>query len=263
MPDSTAPDRLEMFRLDGRHACITGGSSGIGREIALAFQGAGAKVTVVGRDQAKLDKVAAELGGDPSGRRLAYAAELRQLAAIRDVLDAIEGDHGPIDILVACQGTTVIKPVLEVTEDEYDTVVDTNLRSVFFTCQEIGRRMVERRSGNIITIASLASHQGWANAAAYAASKWGVVGLTQTLAAEWGDAGVRVNTIAPGFFMTDMNRARMPEARKEEARKRNAMHRMGELHELTGAAIYLASPASAFVTGATLRVDGGYLVTGI
>lgn len=257
------PSSTDMFRLDGRHACITGGSSGIGREIALAYRKAGARVTVVGRDQAKLDTVAAELAGDLGGKRLAYAAELRKVAAIREVADAIEADHGPIDILVACQGTTVIKPVLEVSEAEYDTVVDTNLRSVFFTCQEIGRRMVERRSGAIITIASLASHQGWANAAAYAASKWGVVGLTQTLAAEWGDAGVRVNTIAPGFFMTDMNRDRMPEARKAEARKRNAMHRMGELEELTGAAIYLASPASAFVTGATLRVDGGYLVTGI
>jgi len=257
MTDSTA-----MFRLDGRHACITGGSSGIGRAIALAYRDAGALVTVVGRDQAKLETVAAELGV-ADGKRRAYAAELRKLAGIRDVVDAIEGDHGSIDILVACQGTTVIKPVLEVSEAEYDTVIDTNLRSVFFTCQEIGRRMVERRSGTIITIASLASHQGWANAAAYSASKWGVVGLTQTLAAEWGDAGVRVNTIAPGFFMTDMNRERMPEARKEEARKRNAMHRMGELQELTGAAIYLASPASAFVTGATLRVDGGYLVTGI
>ncbi len=257
MSDSTA-----MFRLDGKHACITGGSSGIGREIALAYRDAGASVTVVGRDPTKLDTVAAELGND-GGRRRAYGAELRQLGAIREVADAIEGEHGPIDILVACQGTTVIKPVLEVTEDEYDTVVDTNLRSVFFTCQEIGRRMVERRSGTIITIASLASHQGWANAAAYSASKWGIVGLTQTLAAEWGDAGIRVNSIAPGFFMTDMNRERMPEARKAEARKRNAMHRMGELHELTGAAIYLASPASGFVTGATLRVDGGYLVTGI
>ncbi len=253
----------DMFRLDGRHATITGGSSGIGREIALAYQGAGARVTVVGRDQAKLDKVTADLGPAANGKPKAYSADLRDPAAIRAIADTIEADHGPIDILVACQGTTIIKPVLEVSEADYDLILDTNLKSVFFTCQEIGRRMVDRKAGSIITIASLASHTGWANAAAYSASKWGVVGLTQTLAAEWGDSGVRANAIAPGFFMTDMNRDRMPEARKAEARKRNAMHRMGELHELTGAAIYLASPASAFVTGATLRVDGGYLSTGI
>jgi gluconate 5-dehydrogenase len=251
----------EMFRLDGKHATIVGGSSGIGREIALGYRDAGAQVTVVGRDPRKLQEVGAALGA--GARPLTYAAEMRDVAAIRRVADAIEADHGAIDILVACQGTTVIKPLLETSEEEYDLVLDTNLKSVFFTCQEIGRRMVERGQGAIVTIASLASHQGWANAGAYSASKWGVVGLTRTLAAEWGESGVRANAIAPGFFLTDMNRDRMSEARKAEARKRAAMQRMGELSELVGAAIYLASPAAAFVTGEVLRVDGGYLATGI
>jgi NAD(P)-dependent dehydrogenase (short-subunit alcohol dehydrogenase family) len=215
-------------------------------------------VTVVGRDAGKLDEV-----GSILGEGSAYAAEMRDLAAIEATVQAIEADHGPVDVLVACQGTTIIKPLLELSEDEYDLILDTNLKSVFFTCQAFGRRMVERQSGAIVTIASLASHQGWANAGAYSASKWGVVGLTQTLAAEWGESGVRANAIAPGFFLTDMNRDRMPEARKAEAKKRAAMRRMGELAELVGAAIYLASPAAGFVTGATLRVDGGYLATGI
>ena len=257
------PSSTDMFRLDGKLATIIGGSSGIGREIALAYKGAGARVTVVGRDQGKLDAVAVALGGVVDGKPPAYSADMRDVSAIGAVAKLIEADHGPVDIMVACQGTTVIKPMLEVGEAEYDTVIDTNLKSVFFSCQEFGRRMVERRRGVIITIASLAAHNGWANAAAYSASKWGVVGLTQSLAAEWGDAGVRVNSIAPGFFMTELNRERMPDARKAEARRRNAMHRMGELEELTGAAIYLASPASGFVTGATLRVDGGYLSSGI
>jgi gluconate 5-dehydrogenase len=259
-PSATTGD---MFRLDGRHATITGGSSGIGRAIALAYKGAGALVTVVGRDRAKLDQVTSELGGPSGGKPVAYAAEMRDVATIRATADSIEADHGPIDILVACQGTTIIKPILEFSEADYDLILDTNLKSVFFTCQEIGRRMVERKSGAIITIASLASHTGWANAGAYSASKWGVVGLTQSFAAEWGESGVRVNSIAPGFFLTDMNRERMSDARKAEARKRAAMQRMGEVEELTGAAIYLASPAAGFVTGATLRVDGGYLSTGI
>lgn len=248
----------DMFRLDGLHAVAVGGSSGIGREIALGYQGAGAKVTVVGRNPTKLAAVASILGEGST-----HEAEMRDLAAIEAAVQAIEADRGAVDVLVACQGTTVIKPVLEVSEDEYDLILDTNLKSVFFTCQAFGRRMVERQRGAIVTIASLASHQGWAHAGAYSASKWGVVGLTQTLAAEWGGHGVRANAIAPGFFLTDMNRDRMPEARKAEARRRAAMGRMGELAELVGAAIYLASPASGFVTGATLRVDGGYLASGI
>jgi NAD(P)-dependent dehydrogenase (short-subunit alcohol dehydrogenase family) len=252
----------DMFRLDGLHATIVGGSSGIGLEIARGYRAMGARISVVGREPAKLRTVEDEFG-EGSGKSVAYAAEMRDLAVIRATADRIEADHGAIDVLVACQGTTVIKPVLEVSEAEYDVVLDTNLKSVFFTCQEIGRRMVERRRGAIVTIASLASHTGWANAAAYSASKWGVVGLTRTLAAEWGEAGVRVNTIAAGFFLTDMNRDRMPETRKAEARKRNGMQRMGELNELVGAAIYLASPAAGFVSGATLRVDGGYLASGI
>jgi NAD(P)-dependent dehydrogenase (short-subunit alcohol dehydrogenase family) len=115
----------------------------------------------------------------------------------------------------------------------------------------------------IINISSLSAHTGWANAAIYGASKWGVAGLTQSLAAEWGEAGLRVNAIAPGFFLTDLNRERMSEERKAEARRRSAMQRMGELPELVGAAIYLASDAARFVSGATLRVDGGYLSSGI
>ncbi|TVQ28967.1 MAG: SDR family oxidoreductase [Geminicoccaceae bacterium] len=252
----------DLFRLDDLHAAIVGGSSGIGLEIARGYRAVGARVSVVGRDPQKLRAVDAEFGGT-AAKPAAYAGDMRDLAAIRAMADRLEADHGAIDVLVACQGTTVIKPVLELSEAEYDAVLDTNLKSVFFTCQEIGRRMVARRRGAIVTIASLAAHNGWANAAAYAASKWGVVGLTQTLAAEWGEAGVRVNSIAPGFFLTDMNRDRMPEARKAEASRRNAMHRMGELGELVGAAIYLASPAAGFVTGATLRVDGGYLASGI
>ncbi len=248
----------DMFRLDGLHAVVVGGSSGIGREIALGYRDVGAKVTVVGRDAAKLAAVANALGEGST-----YAAEMRDLAAIEATVAAIEAERGAVDVLVACQGTTIIKPSLELSEAEYDLILDTNLKSVFFTCQAFGRRMVERGTGAMVTIASLASHQGWANAGAYSASKWGVVGLTQTLAAEWGESGVRANAIAPGFFLTDMNRDRMPNARKAEARKRAAMGRMGELSELVGAAIYLASPAAGFVTGATLRVDGGYLATGI
>lgn len=246
---------MDLFSLKNRLAVIIGGTGGIGGEIAAAYWEAGARVVVAGR-RADPDSAGPTLAG-------AYAIDARRPEALTDLAARIRAEHGSVDVLVNCQGTTDIKPALEVTEEEYDRVVDTNLKSVFFACTAFAPTMIAAGRGAMINIASLAAHTGWAQAAAYSASKWGVVGLTQTFAAEWGASGVRVNAIAPGFFLTDLNRARMPQARKEEAARRCAMGRMGELQELVGAAIFLASDASAFVNGATLRVDGGYLASGI
>ncbi len=250
------------FGLNGKTALVIGGSSGIGREIALAYRDAGATVLIAGQSQDKLDAVRAELGGQ-DGTKIAYSVDARDVGQLRALRDSVRSDHGGVDILVNCQGTTAIKPALELSESEYDGILDTNLKSVFFACTLFGEDMMARDGGTIINIASLASHNGWSRAAAYSASKWGVVGITKSFAAEWGMAGVRVNAIAPGFFLTDLNRAKMPEERKAEARRRAAMNRMGDLQELVGAAIYLASSASGFVTGSVLNVDGGYLASGI
>jgi gluconate 5-dehydrogenase len=253
---------LEAFSLAGRTAMVVGGTGGLGLAIARGLRRAGAWVTVAGRSQDKLDGAVAVL--DQGGERpFGYRVDARSPEQLRELAGTVEADHGPVRILINCQGTTVIKPALELTEDEYNAILDTNLKSVFFACSAFGARMVERREGVIINITSLAAHTGWANAVAYCASKWGVAGMTQTLAAEWGGDGVRVNAIAPGFFMTDMNRERMSAERKAEAARRNAMKRMGEVEEVVGAAVYLASDASGFVNGATLRVDGGYLSSGI
>jgi gluconate 5-dehydrogenase len=252
---------MDQFSLAGRTALVIGGTSGIGREIALGYRAAGAKVLVAGRNEEKLKAVSAALG--EADQTLAYRADARSLDGLQRLAEAVEADHGALAVLVNCQGTTAIKPALELSESEYDTILDTNLKSVFFACTTFGRRMVDRGHGSIINITSLAAHSGWARAAAYGASKMGVAGITQSFAAEWGEMGVRVNAIAPGFFMTDLNRERMPEDRKAEARRRSAMKRMGELDELVGAAVFLASDAARFVSGATLRVDGGYLASGI
>ncbi len=254
--------QLQAFSLDGRTALVLGGSSGIGREIALGFRNAGARSIVVGRNAGKLSRVSGELGGDGTPP-VTYAADLRSVGGIHQLRDRILADHGPVRILVNCQGTTAIKPALDLTEDEYDEILDTNLKSLYFACMAFAPSMIAEGGGSIINISSIAAHMGWANAAAYGASKWAVAGLTQSLAAEWGEKGLRVNAIAPGFFLTDINRERMSAERKAEASRRNAMKRMGELHELVGAAIFLASDASQFVTGATLKVDGGYLASGI
>lgn len=250
------------FSLAGRTAMIVGGAGGIGREIALGYRAAGATVLIAGRRRDRLEAVAAELAQDGAGP-FAYPSDICESGAAAALAVAAEDAHGPVSILVNCQGTTAIKPALELSEAEYDAILDTNLKSVFFACTAFGARMLARGDGAIVNITSLAAHTGWANAAAYCASKWGVAGITQSFAAEWGEGGVRVNAIAPGFFMTELNRERMPEARKAEARRRAAMKRMGELPELVGAAIFLASDAARFVNGATLRVDGGYLASGI
>jgi NAD(P)-dependent dehydrogenase (short-subunit alcohol dehydrogenase family) len=253
---------VDHFSLAGRKALVIGGTSGIGREIALGYASAGAEVAVAGRRQEKIDAVVGEMGMAGAKAR-GYAADVTEVAAIAPLLERFEADHGQLDILVNCQGTIEIKPALELSEAEYDRVIDTNLKSVFFACTAAARLMKPRGEGSIINIASLSAHYGWANAAAYSISKWGVASLTQSLAAEWGEAGIRVNAISPGFFMTELNREKMPPERKAEASRRNAMKRFGELPELIGAAVYLASPAAAFVTGSILRVDGGYLATGI
>jgi NAD(P)-dependent dehydrogenase (short-subunit alcohol dehydrogenase family) len=250
------------FSLNGRTAIVIGGAGGIGLALGRGLRAAGAFVTVAGRSRDKLDEAVAALGQDGSGP-FGYCVEARSPEALRELAKEVEADHGPVHILINCQGTTAIKPALELTEEEYDAILDTNLKSVFFACMAFGARMVERRDGVIINITSLAAHTGWATAAAYCASKWGAAGITQSLAAEWGSSGVRVNAIAPGFFLTALNRERMSPERKAEAVRRNAMKRMGEVEELAGAAVYLASDAARFVSGATLRVDGGYLSSGI
>ena len=254
---------MEEFSLSGQTALIIGGTGGIGREIARGYQTAGAKVIVAGRSHDKLKAMEQELGGGDGPPR-AYEADVRAVDALATLAERIECDHGGgVDILVNCQGTIAIKPATELTESEYDAILDTNLKSVFFACTTFAQRMQPRGFGVIINITSLAAHSGWANGAAYGASKWGVAGITQSFAAEWGAAGLRVNAIAPGFFLTDLNREKMGENRKQEARRRSAQQRMGELPELVGAAIFLASNSARFINGATLRVDGGYLVSGI
>ena len=252
----------DRFSLAGQHALVIGGSSGIGKAIAAGMRDAGASLSIAGRDRAKLDAAVKELsiGGAKVG---GYQADVTDAAQLRALAEGMVTDHGHIDILVNSQGTTIIKPALEFTPEEYDFVLDANLKSVFFCCQEFGRRMLARGSGSIINIASLSSYRGWPGSSVYGITKYGVLSLTESLAAEWATRGVRVNGIAPGFFMTELNQAKMKPERKEKALARTPMNRFGKVDELVGAAIYLASPSASYVTGETIRVDGGYLAGGI
>jgi NAD(P)-dependent dehydrogenase (short-subunit alcohol dehydrogenase family) len=252
---------MNPFSLAGRNALVIGGTSGIGKAIAAGFAGAGAQVIVAGRDTAKLERAVTELKA--LGQAHGHACDVRDPASLQGLVALTIANHQHIDILVNSQGVIRLKPAEEFTLEDWDDVLPTNLRSVFFACTEVGRHMLARGRGSIINIASLASFRGWPRSALYGIGKAGVVSITETLGAEWAARGVRVNAIAPGFVMTDLNRDKMPPERKALALARTPMGRFGETEDLAGAAIFLASDASSYVTGETIRVDGGFLATGL
>lgn len=249
------------FDLKGCHAVVIGGGSGIGKAIAESLGQAGAQLTLAGRRREVLDAAARSFAGrnilahvDPVD-----ATDLAQLRALADRAEKT----APVDILVNAQGIMTLKAADEFTPEDYDRIMNTNVKSVYFASLEFGRMMLQRGRGSIINIASLASFRGFPRNAIYCISKHGVLALTETLAAEWAPRGVRVNAIAPGFFLTDLNRDVMTEERKGRALGRTPMGRFGETSELGGAAVYLASPAASYVTGATIPVDGGFLASGM
>ena len=253
---------MSLFDLTGRAAVVVGGTSGIGKAIALGLADAGADVVVTGRRAANVDEVAGEI--EARGRRsLRVPADVADGAALDAVKQAMLDAFGRIDVMVYAAGTTKRVSSLEMAEEDWQRILDTNVTGMMRSCQVFGREMIARRSGRIIAIASLSSFVGLFEVAAYTASKAAVAGLTRALAVEWAPFGVNVNAIAPGVFRTDLNRALLDSPRGQEFLMRTPMKRFGKIEELVGAAVFLSSDASAFVTGQVLAVDGGFLASGV
>ncbi|BET66792.1 glucose 1-dehydrogenase [Opitutales bacterium ASA1] len=246
-----------LFDLSGRVALVTGASRGLGQTFARALARAGADLILTARDAADLAPFAAEM--EATGRRvLALPLDVRDHGSIQKMVTRAVADFGKIDVLVNNAGCNVRKPALDVTWDDWNLVLDTNLRGTFFVAQAVARHMIARRYGRIINIGSVTCVAGYAGLAPYGASRGGVKQLTMSLADDWGPHGITVNCLAPGWFKTAQN-AVLYENQEwvDYLCDRIPLKRPGSPTDLEGAVVFLASDASAYVTAQTLLIDGG------
>ncbi|MBW7956375.1 MAG: glucose 1-dehydrogenase [Deltaproteobacteria bacterium] len=251
-----------LFSLAGKTALVTGGGSGLGQAIAVGLSRAGASVAVAGRDVSKLDETVRLIAGS-GGSAFPVRMDILDGESVRQAVQESAKKGGGIHILVNSAGVHLKKPTLEVTEEEWSRVLDTNLTGAFRVCRAVGTIMKKQGGGKIINIASLGSFRALKDAAAYTSSKAGLVLLTMNLAVELAPDNIQVNAIAPGVFRTALNEKVLVGERLERILANTPMQRLGRAEELAGTAVYLASAASDFVTGAVIPVDGGFLAWGI
>lgn len=256
-------DVFKGFDLTGRVAVVVGGTSGIGKAMALGLAEAGADVVATGRREGLVAEMADEI--ERLGRRSAtLTVDVGSRESIAALHAGVTEQLGPPDILVNCAGRTKRVPTLDMDEADWAAILETNLTGTLRTCQVFAPSMIERRWGRIINIASLSSFVALYEVAAYGASKAAVASLTRSLAIEWAPYGVNVNAVAPGVFRTDLNAGLLDGTeRGREFKLRTPMRRFGQISELAGAAVFLASEAASFVTGEILVVDGGFLASGV
>lgn len=253
----------KAFDLTGKVAVVIGGTSGIGRAIAHGLAAAGADVVPTSRRMEQVNAGAREIR-DLGRRSLEVVSDVSDRTSLERLLATCISEFGKVDILINSAGKTKRTPTIDVSDDEWNDILDTNVGGTMRACQVFGRHMLERSYGRVINIASLSSFVALYEVAAYAASKAAVAMLTKSLAIEWASRGVNVNAIAPGVFRTALNQKLLDETeRGREFLMRTPMKRFGKVEELAGAAVFLSSEAASFITGEVLVVDGGFLASGV
>lgn len=257
--DGSQRNALDLFRLDNRRALVTGGAKGLGRIIAGALAEAGADVAVASRSLAECQRAADEIAAATNRRACAVAADVSVGAEVERLRREVEEQLGFVDILINNAGINIRGAVEELTEADWDAVIAVNLKGPFLCARAFGPGMCERGWGRVVNLGSILSAIALPGRAPYASSKAGVLNLTRVLALEWATRGVTVNAICPGPFATDMNKQLLNDPAKYKAFvEKIPVGRWGELHEIAGAALFLASDAASFVTGSALFVDGGW-----
>jgi 3-oxoacyl-[acyl-carrier protein] reductase len=246
---------LTVIDLGGKTAFVTGSTRGIGLAIARALHGAGAKVAIVGRDQARAEAAAAELGE----RTAAVACDVALADQVEAAIAAAERALGPIDVLVNNAGLTRDNILLRLTDADWDAVLDANLKGAFHTTRAVIKGMMKRRAGRIINVTSIVGLTGNKGQANYAASKAGLIGFTKSVAKEYASRGILANCIAPGFIETDMTAA-LPDEARATLLQDIALGRLGRPEDVAGAALFLASDLAGYITGQVLIVDGGMVI---
>lgn len=249
---------IPNFDLSGKVALVTGGSKGIGLGMANGLGAYGAKVAIASRGEEDLKKAEDQLKAQGIEVKL-YPFDVTQKEQIIDLVSEVVADFGSIDILINNAGTNIRKPLLEVAEEDWDTVLNTNLKGIFLTGQAVAKQMIKQRAGRIINISSVLSMLGMSQQTSYAASKGGINQITKVWAEELAPHGVTVNAIGPGYIRTPMTEEWLADEERYQAIvEKTMLKRVGDLSDMVGPAVFLASDASAYVTGQIIYIDGGW-----